>query len=156
MSAAEIDAVVVNLIDRITRRMRSAGRSGRTVVLRLRFDDFGRATRSHTLARATASTDAILAAARGLVTGAGPLIAERGLTLVGFAVTNINRAGAQQLELPFGRGGDTAGHRRRGRRGARALRQHRAHPRGARRAGPGAGDAAAAGLSAISPPMPIA
>jgi DNA polymerase-4 len=103
MSAAEVDAVVVNLIDRITRRMRKAGRSGRTVVLRLRFDDFARATRSHTMPRATASTDAILAAARGLVGAASPLIAERGLTLIGFAVCNIDREGAQQLELPFGR-----------------------------------------------------
>ena len=102
MSAAEIDAVVVNLVDRITRRMRKADRTGRTVVLRLRFDDFGRATRSHTMARATASTDTILAAARGLVAAAGPLIAERGLTLVGFAVCNIDRDGAQQLSLPFG------------------------------------------------------
>lgn len=102
MSAAEVDAVVVNLIDRITRRMRKADRTGRTVVLRLRFDDFGRATRSHTMPRATASTDAILAAARGLVAAAGPLIAERGLTLVGFAVCNLDRDGAQQLTLPFG------------------------------------------------------
>lgn len=101
MSAAEIDAVVVNLVDRITRRMRAAGRTGRTVVLRLRFDDFGRATRSHTLPRATASTDVILAAARELVAAAAPVIAERGLTLVGFAVTNIDRGGSQQLELPF-------------------------------------------------------
>jgi DNA polymerase-4 len=101
MSEAEIDAVVVNLIDRITRRMRAAGRTGRTVVLRLRFDDFSRATRSHTMPRATASTDAILAAARGLVAAAAPLIAEKGLTLIGFAVSNIDRDGAQQLELPF-------------------------------------------------------
>jgi DNA polymerase-4 len=101
MSAREIDAVVVNLVDRITRRMRSAGRTGRTVVLRLRFNDFSRVTRSHTLPRATASTDAILAAARDLVTAARPLTAERGLTLVGFAVSNIDRDGAQQLELPF-------------------------------------------------------
>jgi DNA polymerase-4 len=101
MSDSEIDAVVINLVDRITRRMRKADRTGRTVVLRLRFDDFGRATRSHTMPRATASTDAILAAARALVAAAGPLIAERGLTLVGFAVSNIDRDGAQQLELPF-------------------------------------------------------
>jgi DNA polymerase-4 len=101
MSAGEIDAVVVNLVDRITRRMRSAGRTGRTVVLRLRFNDFSRVTRSHTLPRATASTDAILAAARDLVIAARPLTAERGLTLVGFAVSNIDRDGAQQLELPF-------------------------------------------------------
>ncbi|MHC9294632.1 DNA polymerase IV [Mycobacterium sp. LTG2003] len=102
MSGAEVDVVVVNLIDRITRRMRAAGRTGRTVVLRLRFDDFGRATRSHTLPRATASTDAILDAARDLVSAAAPLIAERGLTLIGFAVSNIDREGSQQLELPFG------------------------------------------------------
>lgn len=101
MSAAEVDVVVVNLVDRITRRMRGAGRTGRTVVLRLRFDDFGRATRSHTLPRATASTEAVLAAARALVTGAAPVIAERGLTLIGFAVSNIDHAGSQQLELPF-------------------------------------------------------
>lgn len=106
MSSAEVDAVVVNLIDRITRRMRKAGRTGRTVVLRLRFDDFGRVTRSHTMPRASASTDAILDAARGLVAAAAPLIAERGLTLVGFAVSNIDRDGAQQLELPFETHGD--------------------------------------------------
>lgn len=106
MSAHEIDAVVVNLVDRITRRMRAAGRTGRTVVLRLRFDDFGRVTRSHTLPRATASTEAVLGAARELVAAAAPLIAERGLTLVGFAVSNIDRDGAAQLELPFGSAAD--------------------------------------------------
>lgn len=109
MSPAEIDAVVVNLIDRITGRMRAAGRTGRTVVLRLRFDDFGRATRSHTLPWATSSTQAILAAARQLVASAAPLISERGLTLVGFAVSSIDRTGAQQLLLPFddGKGRNT-------------------------------------------------
>jgi DNA polymerase IV len=104
MSAAEIDAVVVNLIDRITGRMRAAGRTGRTVVLRLRFDDFSRATRSRTLPSATSSTQPILAAARGLVASAAPTISERGLTLVGFAVSSIDRSGAQQLMLPFGAG----------------------------------------------------
>jgi DNA polymerase IV len=102
MSPAEVDAVVVNLIDRITARMRAAGRTGRTVVLRLRFDDFGRATRSRTLPWATSSTQPILAAARQLVGSAAPVIAERGLTLVGFAVSGIDRSGAQQLTLPFG------------------------------------------------------
>ena len=64
---AEIDAVLVGLVDRVTRRMRAADRVGRTVVLRLRFDDFTRATRSHTLPRATAQTPPILATARGLL-----------------------------------------------------------------------------------------
>jgi DNA polymerase-4 len=101
MSRVEIDAVVVNLIDRITARMRAAGRTGRTVVLRLRFDDFSRATRSRTLPWATSSTPPILAAARQLLAAAAPLIAQKGLTLVGFAVSGIDRDGAQQLMLPF-------------------------------------------------------
>ncbi|MBI3215533.1 MAG: DNA polymerase IV [Mycobacterium sp.] len=102
MSATELDAVVVNLVDRITRRMRNAQRTGRTVTLRLRFADFSRVTRSHTLARATGSTEPILAAARDLIGAAEPLIGARGLSLVGFAVSNIDHDGAQQLELPFG------------------------------------------------------
>jgi DNA polymerase-4 len=101
---ADIDATVVTLIDRITRRMRAAGRTGRTVVLRMRFDDFGRATRSRTLAP-TSSTEPILAAARGLVSAAGPLIAQRGLTMIGFSVANIDHS-PQQLELPFGTSAD--------------------------------------------------
>jgi len=104
MSPAEIDAVVINLIDRITGRMRAAGRTGRTVTLRLRFNDFGRATRSHTLRWATSSTQTILATARALVASAAPLTAERGLTLIGFAVSGISaidRSGAEQLMLPF-------------------------------------------------------
>ncbi|CAN5377871.1 DNA polymerase IV [soil metagenome] len=101
MSAAEIDVVVINLIDRITRRMRSTDRTGRTVTLRLRFDDFTRVTRSHTMPRATSATEPILAAARELIVAAAPLFAQRGLTLIGFAVSNIDREGAQQLELPF-------------------------------------------------------
>lgn len=101
MTAAEVDEVVITLVDRIAQRMRSSGRTGRTVVVRLRFDDFGQATRSRTMPGATASTDAILAAARALVAAARPLITERGLTLIGVAVCNVDRTGAQQLELPF-------------------------------------------------------
>ncbi len=101
LTPAELDAVVVGLVDRITRRMRAAQRTGRTVVLRLRFDDFTRVTRSHTMPRATSSTESILAAARELVSAAWPLVTERGITLIGFAVSNIDRDGAQQLELPL-------------------------------------------------------
>jgi DNA polymerase-4 len=100
-SPDELDATVMVLVDQITRRMRVAGWVGRTVVLRLRFDDFGRATRSHTLAWPTSSTEPVLAAARGLLASAASLIARRGVTLIGVTVTNIDRGGAQQLELPF-------------------------------------------------------
>ncbi len=99
-----VDAVVVGLVDRVTRRMRAAGRVGRTVVLRLRFDDFTRATRSHTLDRPTAETRPILATVRDLLAVAAPLIGRRGLTLVGVAVGNLGDDDAVQLALPFERG----------------------------------------------------
>ena len=99
----EADTVLVGLVDRVTRRMRAAERVGRTIVLRLRFHDFSRATRSHTIAEATAETDVILSVARALLAAALPEIRERGLTLVGVAVTNLENAGAVQLTLPFGR-----------------------------------------------------
>jgi DNA polymerase-4 len=100
-SAAEIDVVVVGLVDRVTRRMRAAGRVGRTVVLRLRFADFTRATRSHTLPQATAETQTILAAARGLLALSMPRIEGEGLTLIGIAVSNLENNDAVQLALPF-------------------------------------------------------
>ena len=96
-----VDAVVLSLVDRVTRRMRAAGRVGRTVTLRLRFDDFSRATRSHTLPRATSETRPILITMQGLLHDAQPMIRERGLTLVGLAVGNLSDAGAVQLALPF-------------------------------------------------------
>ena len=83
--------------------MRKAGRSGRTVVLRLRFGDYTRATRSATLPYATASTERVLATARTLLTEAFPLLESRGLTLVGVAVANHDAADAVQLVLPFDR-----------------------------------------------------
>ena len=100
-SSDDVDAVVVGLVDRVTRRMRAAGRVGRTVVLRLRFDDFSRATRSHTLLRATAQTQVILVAVRELLSTAMPMIERRGLTLVGVAVANLDDDRAVQLTLPF-------------------------------------------------------
>jgi DNA polymerase-4 len=102
-SADAVDAVLIGLVDRVTRRMRTAGRVGRTVVLRLRFDDFTRATRSHTMAWATAQTQPILEAARGLLLLAMPMIERQGLTLVGVAVGNLDNDDAIQLTLPFDR-----------------------------------------------------
>jgi DNA polymerase-4 len=102
-SAAAVDAVLVGLVDRVTRRMRTARRVGRTVVLRLRFDDFSRATRSLTLMQATAESQTILAAARDLVLTARPLIDSQGLTLVGISVSNLEDERFVQLALPFQR-----------------------------------------------------
>jgi DNA polymerase-4 len=102
-SPEALDAAVVGLVDRVTRRLRAAGRVGRTVVLRLRFDDFSRATRSHTLDRSTAETQAILETVRTLQAIAMPLIEHQGLTLVGVAVSDLDDGSAVQLPLPFGR-----------------------------------------------------
>jgi DNA polymerase IV len=96
-----VDTDLVTLVDRVTRRMRTADRVGRTVVLRLRFDDFSRATRSHTLPRATASTERILAAARDLLAAALPLLEARGVTLVGVSVANLDDELPMQLMLPL-------------------------------------------------------
>jgi DNA polymerase IV len=100
-SRADIDASLIGLVDRVTRRMRAAGRAGRTVVLRLRFADFSRATRSLTLPRATQQTDTVLATARGLLAASMPMIETRGLTLVGISVANLENDDALQLAMPI-------------------------------------------------------
>ncbi|WP_405494931.1 DNA polymerase IV [Nocardia sp. NBC_00511] len=97
----EIEAFLHGLSDRLGHRLRRAERVCRTVVLRLRFDDFGRASRSHTLAEATDSSAVILRAARTLLTDAQTLIHERGITLVGLSLTNLDNADTMQLSLPF-------------------------------------------------------
>ena len=94
-----IDASLVAIVDRITRRMRTARRVGRTVVLRLRFGDFERATRSHTLPFATANTQAVLATARALLATATPLIERRGITLIGCSVAMLEDDRTRQLLL---------------------------------------------------------
>jgi DNA polymerase-4 len=104
----DLDATLVALVDRLARRLRAARRVCRTVVLRLRFDDFSRATRSHALAEATAHTQTILAAARALLAGAMPLIERQGITLIGVALGNLEDDGAIQLALPLERDRDVA------------------------------------------------
>ena len=100
-SPDEIDTVAIGLVERVTRRMQAAGRVGRTIVLRLRFDDFSRATRSHTLPRPTAHTGTILETTRELLAAAMPTIEREGLTLVGISVANLDDDGALQLVLPL-------------------------------------------------------
>jgi DNA polymerase-4 len=98
-----LDEALLGLVDRLTRRLRAARRAARTVTLRLRFDDFSRATRSHTLMEATAETRAILAEARGLLAASMPMIERRGITLIGIALGNLVDDTAIQLALPLDR-----------------------------------------------------
>ncbi|MEV6360899.1 DNA polymerase IV [Nocardia asteroides] len=97
----ELGAFVDGLTDRLGRRLRAADRVCRTVVLRLRFDDFSRATRSHTMVEATDTTAALRHAARLLLDTAQPLITERGITLIGLSLTNLDDADSMQLTLPL-------------------------------------------------------
>jgi len=98
-SFEEIDSSVVAIVDRVARRLRTGRRLCRTVVLRLRFDDFTRVTRSLTMPRATDQSETILDTARTLLAAAVPLIEERGITLVGISLTNLENADPLQLML---------------------------------------------------------
>lgn len=98
---ADIEATVIAIVDRIGKRLRTAGRVTRTLVLRLRFDDFTPATRSTTLREPTPHTEVLLVAARGLLAKALPTIHDRGLTLIGLSLTNLENADAIQLSIPF-------------------------------------------------------
>ena len=101
-SPDDIDATVVAIVDRLARRLRAARRVCRTVTLRLRFDDYTRATRANTLSEATAQTQTILVTARKLLATAMPLIESQGLTLIGLSLGNLDDDGAVQLALPVG------------------------------------------------------
>ncbi|WP_370942831.1 DNA polymerase IV [Amycolatopsis sp. cg5] len=100
-SAEELDGILSAIADRLARRLRAAHRVCRTVTLRMRFADFTRATRSHTLPEPTEHTEVILAAARELLADARTMIEDQGLTLIGVALSNLTRDNAIQLELPF-------------------------------------------------------
>ncbi|HEX3610845.1 MAG TPA: DNA polymerase IV [Sporichthyaceae bacterium] len=98
---AAIDVILLAIVDRVMCRLRGGDRVGRTVVLRLRFDDYTAVTRSHSLAAATADTEVVLAVARALLAGMRELVAVRGLTLLGLTMADVESASAVQLLLPW-------------------------------------------------------
>lgn len=97
----ELDLYLTQIIDRLGRRLRDGERVCRTVVLRLRFGDFTRATRSQSVGQATDRTARLLVIARQLLAASAPLIAERGITLIGISLAQLSRADSVQLELPI-------------------------------------------------------
>ncbi|GAB3445316.1 DNA polymerase IV [Actinophytocola sediminis] len=97
----DLEVSLAALVDRTTRRLRAARRVCRTVVLRLRFADFARVTRSRTLLQSTDDTQLVLDTALRLLREAMPTIDERGITLIGVALSNLDRDNAIQLALPF-------------------------------------------------------
>jgi len=96
----KLQTVLLGLVDRVARRMRAAGRTGATVTLRLRFDDFTRSTSSRTLPRPTAHTGELLDVARLLLASRRDAIADRGCTLIGVSVGGLDDNPAQ-LALPY-------------------------------------------------------
>ncbi|MET0822060.1 MAG: DNA polymerase IV [Aeromicrobium sp.] len=99
-SPAEIDLMLLTLVDRVTRRMRESGRTGSTVTIRLRFGDFTRSTSSHTLARPTAHTVTVLDVARRLLASRAGVIKDKGITLIGVSLGSLDDQPAQ-LALPL-------------------------------------------------------
>jgi len=97
----ELDAMLRSIVDRVTHRMRQSKRVGRTVVLRFRFDDYTRATRSATLPSATSDTGTILNTCDRLFRAMEPTIEDKGITMLGLSVSNLSDADAVQLSLEF-------------------------------------------------------
>jgi DNA polymerase-4 len=109
LSQAEREVILLSIVDGLGKRLRGAGRMCRTVVLRLRFGDFTRATRSRTLGESTQVTAALWATARDLLCEAEELINIRGVTLIGISLTNLsNLDDPHQLELPLYKESSTA------------------------------------------------
>jgi DNA polymerase-4 len=54
------------------------------------------------MAEPTTETHTVLAVAQGLLALCEPIIARRGLTLIGVALTNLDSSQGVQLTLPFG------------------------------------------------------
>jgi len=104
LSPEQLDAELIAIVDRVARRLRAAHRVGRTVVLRLRFGDYSRATRSHTLPHLTSHTRTFVEAARSLLGQALPLVEQRGLTLIGLTIANLDNDLPFQLCLPLDTG----------------------------------------------------
>jgi DNA polymerase-4 len=100
-SPEELDLFLTQIVDRLGRRLRDHDRVCRTVVLRLRYGDFAKATRSRSLRSPTDRTAVLLTLARGLLAAALPEIEERGITLIGVSLTQLARADSVQPELPI-------------------------------------------------------
>lgn len=100
-SPEELDLILTQIVDRLARRLREHDRVCRTVVLRVRYGDYAKATRSRTMRTPSDRTGVLLAVARGLLVAAMPEITDRGITLIGISLSQLGRADAVQPELPI-------------------------------------------------------
>lgn len=96
---SELETIIASLVDRAAPRLRASGRSARTVELTIRFGDYSKITRSKTLPGTATATDEFVAALRLLLAGEIDEIHERGITLIGISLSNLEQG--DQLELPL-------------------------------------------------------
>jgi len=89
------------IVDRLARRLRDGDRTCRTIVLRLRFGDFAKATRSRTLGFPSDRMSVLLTVARGLLAAGQPEVTERGITLIGVSLSQLGRSDSFQPEMPI-------------------------------------------------------
>lgn len=99
--AEELDLILTQIVDRLGRRLRDGDRVCRTVVLRLRFGDFSKATRSRSLRAPTDRTAVLLTLARTLLAAAHAEITDRGITLIGISLSQLDHTDRVQPELPI-------------------------------------------------------
>ncbi|UFS61263.1 DNA polymerase IV [Subtercola endophyticus] len=100
-TADELDVILTQIVDRLARHLRDGDRVCRTVVLRLRYGDFAKATRSRTVRSGSDRTAVLLAVAHELLAAAQPQITERGITLIGISLSQLARADSLTPELPI-------------------------------------------------------
>lgn len=101
MNYAEIETLLIALVDRVTKRLRDGNRLAKTVMLRFRFGDFRSDTRSVSVADETDSTPELLAIARNILRNRRPEIETSGLTLIGFTLANLSTGEGIQQALDF-------------------------------------------------------
>ena len=97
----ELGLILTQIVDGLAKRLRDRGSSCSTVVLRLRYGDYTKATRSRTLSAPTDRTEVLLGVAQGLLAAVDADLAERGITLIGVSLAQLARAQTVQPELPI-------------------------------------------------------
>lgn len=97
----EAEVLLVELVDKVTQRLREGDRTARTLELRWRDQAMESHTRSSTLEHPSDDTATLLTGAQGLLDSAWPAIERVGLGLLGFSVANLSERAAVQLGFDF-------------------------------------------------------
>ncbi|MCV2394136.1 DNA polymerase IV [Actinotalea sp. M2MS4P-6] len=97
-----VRAVLTHLADRVARRLREAGRAGRTVTVRVRFAGLRSVTRSLTLASPISATLTLTEVAERLAWAAIDGTGEPEITLLSIGVSHLAEQRDLQLELDLG------------------------------------------------------